>query len=102
MGWIGVVGLIIEQVPTILGLVERFTIGIGDAKQVSAAKNMMEFIANLIGDGSNEFCDFTEEDIAKLEKALADDEHGLMEHITRVNDSVVGLINHINGQDISE
>ena len=60
---------------------------------------MMEFVTNLIGDGANEFSDFSQEDVAKLELALKDDEHGLMEHITRVNDSVVGLINHINGED---
>ena len=93
----GVVGKILEFAPMIIDVVERlFGAGQGGNKSAVAAKEVFEFVTELVDNG-DEFGGLEAGDIDKvaLLKALEDEEVFVAKIVT-LNDAIVDLTNYIN------
>lgn len=94
----GIVGKILEFAPIAIDIVERILgPGEGAQKSTKAAKEVVEFVGELVG-SAGEFGGFDEDldvDPAAVLRAM-EDEEAFTAKIVALNDAVVGLTNYIN------
>lgn len=94
----GIVGKIIEFAPIAIDVVERlFGRGDGAKKKAAAAKEVLEFVRELL-DRGEEFGGFDEELQLDPDAVLLalEDEGQFVDKIVALNDAIVDLTNYVN------
>ena len=96
MGFLGVVGLIVEHVPFAIDMAQRFFgKSNGAAKKLAAGKEVIEFVGELVAkDPLDEWSEVDALDVKALLAAIEDEEE-FVKKITDVNDAIVALANYI-------
>ncbi len=97
LGFTGVVGKILEFAPMIIDIVERLLgANEGVKKRAAAAKEVIEFVRELVEKG-DDFGDFDELNLdAKAILLALEDEEVFVEKIAALNDAIVDLTNYVN------
>lgn len=99
MGFLGVVGRILEHIPFAISIAERMMGGgKGTAKKAAAAREIVEFISELVE--RNPLDEWEEVSGLEIDGLIAalQDEKVFTDKLTAVNDAVVDLVNYINGK----
>lgn len=93
----GIVSTILQYVPQVLDLVERFFPGEGRSadKRIAASKEILEIVLEGINRGRfAEYGGLNGFDVAALAAAIKDEKQ-FVEKVARVNDAIVDLMNYI-------